>query len=176
MKKLVILLLANLLLSLNANAQYKINKIKYNYQTYTHQVGDPYNPAVAGLTSLFVPGLGQMISGEAGRGAAFMGGFVGSILMVVSGVNLSETFTESSPGNLGDAFLVIFLTGIGTIGIITVDIWSVVNGVRVAKVNNLAFRDKKKSLYDFKIKPFINATYYIQTGSMPVGLSLIVQF
>ena len=47
MKKLVILLLANLLLSLNANAQYKINKTKYNYQTYTHQVGDPYNPAVA---------------------------------------------------------------------------------------------------------------------------------
>ena len=159
-----------------ASAQYKINKTKYDYRSYTYQGGDPYNPSLAGLTSFFIPGLGQMISGEAGRGAAFMGGFVGSILMVVSGVNLSETFTESSPGNLGDAFLVIFLTGIGTIGIITVDIWSVVNGVRVAKVNNLAFRDKKKLLYDFKIKPFIYATHYIQTGSMPVGLSLIVQF
>ena len=59
---------------------------------------------------------------------------------------------------------------------LTVDIWSIVDAVRVAKVNNLAFRDKNKTSYNFQIQPYFNTTYYSQTGSIPTGVTLKVRF
>jgi len=66
--------------SFNAHAQtYKINKQKYDYKMYMPQPGDPNNPAVMGLASFFIPGLGQMLSGETGRGLAFFRRFNSSV-------------------------------------------------------------------------------------------------
>ena len=72
MKRFILLLIGLLFISSFTNAQYRINKTKYDYRTYKHQVDDPYNPSVDGFVSFLVPGLGQMISGELGRGAAFL--------------------------------------------------------------------------------------------------------
>jgi hypothetical protein len=58
-----------------ANAQCKIHKTKYNYKTWTNQEGDPYNPTTCGILSI-IPGVGQMVADEFGRGAAFFGGCV----------------------------------------------------------------------------------------------------
>jgi hypothetical protein len=76
MRKLVIIIVNQMFISCVANSQYKINKTKYNYRTYSYQKSDPYIPAVAGVASFFVPGLGQMFANELGRGACFLGGFV----------------------------------------------------------------------------------------------------
>ena len=67
-----------------ANAQYKINKTKYDYSTWTYEEGDPYNPTTCGILS-FIPGVGQMVAGEFVRGAAFLGGVAGYFFYVFCG-------------------------------------------------------------------------------------------
>ena len=56
MKNLYLFLVSFLILSTVTDAQYKINRTKYDYHTYQHQTGDPYNPAFAGFASFLVPG------------------------------------------------------------------------------------------------------------------------
>lgn len=162
-----------LLISEGAGAQYRINKTKYDYRSYSSQSGDPYNPTLAGLTSFLIPGLGQMISGETGRGAAFLGGFAGGAIMIIAGVNLSNTYTENEPGNEGSIVLVAGLVTVGLISMIGVDIWAVTDAIRVAKVNNLAFRDKNKTGYTLQVNPYIGS---FRTENIPVGISLRVRF
>src|SRR5450759_4570003 len=94
MKRISLILISVFLISTSINAQYKINKTKYNFRTYTYQVGDPYNTALAGIASLLIPGLGQMVSGEGGRGAAFLGGYVGC--WVVYGVGVGTMINAVS--------------------------------------------------------------------------------
>jgi hypothetical protein len=178
MKKSILILFCLLVMSSSDNAQYRINKTMYDYRTYSHQPGDPYSPVVAGVASFLIPGLGQMISGEFGRGAAFFGGAFGCVIIMGVGV-LSLTLTVIDVMNTGDnagANVGLGLIWTGLFGFILVDIWSVIDGVRVAKVNNLAFHDKNKLSYKLNIHPWINTSYYARTGSMPVGLSLKVKF
>ncbi|MGC1390761.1 MAG: hypothetical protein WA816_06965 [Bacteroidales bacterium] len=173
MKNCFLSLIIILFISSAANAQYRLNKTTFNSKNYTCQRGDPYKPSVAGLTSFLIPGLGQMISGEAVRGAIFLGGFAGSAIMIIVGVHQSNTYTESSPGNEGDLVVVLGLVAIGFIGMVAVDIWSIIDAIHVAKVNNLAFRDKKKTGFKVKVGPYIGS---FRTETVPVGLSLKVQF
>ena len=56
----------------NVDAQYNVNKNKYDYRHYIYQPGDPYNPGTAAFASLFVPGLGQIICGEGLREQVFL--------------------------------------------------------------------------------------------------------
>ena len=58
----------------NTFGQYKQNKLNYNHKQYSFQKGDRYNPTIAGVASFLIPGLGQAVSGEVGRGVAFFGG------------------------------------------------------------------------------------------------------
>lgn len=163
MKNLLFLLIGLLIISSTVNAQYRINKTKYDYKTYTYQVGDPYNPSVAGLTSFLIPGLGQMLSGEGGRGVGFLGGFVGCWVLYGIGAGISAAdIEEGGTGAAGGGLVVV-----GLLGAIAVDIWSIVDAIHVAKVNNLAWRDKKTSLY---ISP------YIDTRVHSAGLDFRVSF
>jgi hypothetical protein len=77
MKKDILIYFILLAFAVNVKAQtYNINKDKFDFHQYIPEYGDPYNPAVSGICSLIVPGLGQMMCGETGRGLAFMGGYV----------------------------------------------------------------------------------------------------
>ena len=49
----------------------------YNPKMYVKSMTDPYSPGLAGVCSFLVPGLGQVVSGETGRGIAFFAGDVG---------------------------------------------------------------------------------------------------
>lgn len=172
MKKWFLILISVFLINTVVDAQYKINKSIYNYRTYTHQIGDPYNIGVAGITSLLIPGLGQMISGEAGRGVAFLGGYVGCL--VVYGVGAASAIMDIDGGGTGASGAGVMLLGLG--GALAVNIWSIVDAVHVAKVNNLAFRDKTKTSYNIKLQPYFNLSNYNYNSKVPVGLSLKVTF
>jgi len=75
MRKFLLLSIIFLSFVANTNAQqYSINKNKYDYRLYSPQYGDPNNPAISGVCSFLIPGLGQMVSGEVGRGLSFLGG------------------------------------------------------------------------------------------------------
>jgi TM2 domain-containing membrane protein YozV len=166
-------LIVILFFSSAADAQYRLNKTMYKSKDYSHQFGDPYNPSVAGLTSFLVPGLGQMISGEPGRGMAFLGGFAGGAIMIAAGVSQSYKYTEDSPGNEGSWVLVTGLVAVGLIDMIVMDIWAVSDAIHVAKINNLASRDKNKTGFNVKFSPYYGA---FNNETVSIGLSLKIRF
>lgn len=64
--------------------KYKELKHIYHYGDWYSGLGDKHNPALMEVYSWLIPGLGQMISGEFGRGFGWFGGTVGcSVFMGV---------------------------------------------------------------------------------------------
>jgi hypothetical protein len=168
MKKALLSVIIIFIISISANAQYRINKTNYNYRDYSHQAGDRYSPTGAGIESFFLPGLGQMIAGEGVRGVVFLTGATGC--MVLLGMGMTYAYTGSNEESAEGLFLA------GLLGYTVVDIWAIVDAVRVAKVNNLAFRDKKSSSFNLKIEPYVSTEYFNQTGSIPMGFTLTIRF
>ena len=180
MKKLFFLSLFLLLLIASSNAQnYSINKYKYDSRMYMYKYGDPYNPALSGLCSFFIPGLGQMISGETGRGFSFLGGSVGCGVIYFAGV---VQYVGSIYGNGYSSSSNRRALGIGTMmvgvgGIVGLRIWSIVDAVKVAKVNNMYIQDiRKKSAVSLQFAPYIEPISINNTVAVPVGLSMRVTF
>ena len=156
-----------LILNFNSNAQYRLNKEKYNSSEYFHQTGDPYNPLICGAASFYLPGLGQILAGETGRGLIFTGAYFGSV--VVAGVGAFGSLNKSSNNLESNILLIAGLTGAA----ITM-VGSIVDAVKVAKVNNLAFRDKRRASYNLDLQPV-----FISNGAVvgqSVGLKLRVRF
>jgi hypothetical protein len=65
---------------------------------------------------------------------------------------------------------------IGAVAAFSVDIWSVVDAIRVTKVNNLAWRDKNSSSYNFQIQPYIFYADQYSNTNPKVGLSVKLNF
>lgn len=165
--------------SFNAQAQsYKINKLNYDYRMYIPQPGDPNNPTVMGVASFFVPGLGQMLSGEVGRGVGFLGGSLlcGAVASVGAYQYVEANENKSSVDEFSNDGLGLMLAGL--VGGLTVNIWSIVDAVRVAKVNNMYIQDMRGNLSTVKIElnPFIDTNNYLGQTNTSAGLSLKVTF
>lgn len=143
--------------------KYKELKSMYNYKDFTPTHSDKYSPAWSGVASFLIPGLGQMICGEVGRGFAWLGGSVGCSLVAV----LAD---PRSAGGKTTSF-------IATLGAMAIDICAIVDGVRVAKVKNMYVQDLKNGYaLDFDFYPSVN---YIQTecGVQPTaGFTLAMKF
>lgn len=159
---------------------YKELKGIYDYNLYTPQYSDPHNIFAAGLCSFFIPGLGQMISGEVGRGFGFLGGSVGCALIYGIGGALVIGSMDPYSGDVNTSVM-----GVGTvlaigglIGLITVDIYSIVDAVRVAKVKNMYMRDLQGlSTFELKLSPYIQpASIQNFNTSASVGLTLKARF
>ncbi len=148
------------------NAQYKIDKTKYDFKTWTYEEGDPYNPVTCGVLSI-IPGVGQMVAHECGRGAAFLGGAAGCFLFSVTGFGVAFGSNEE----LGGGMIIV-----GLLGIAAIDIWSIIDATRVAKVKNLAWRDRNNTGFNLHMEPYISPIQTIGSTKTQVGLSLKVHF
>lgn len=178
MKKCLLLVLVCLFfVAFNVKSQsYKFNKNVYNYQLYMPQFGDPYSPALSGVASLFIPGLGQMVSGEVGRGFGFLGGSIGCGILASVGSSIfiasNSYYYSDTPSTSG---LGLMLLGLG--GMVVVDIWAIVDAVRVAKVNNMYIQDmRNSSRINFQIAPYIDSFALNNEVVRPIGLSLRMNF
>lgn len=174
MKKSIFFILGILLICNISNAQYRLNKTQYDHKTYVYQVGDPYHPTIAGVASFFLPGLGQMISGEGVRGVGFLAGFAGCVTIIFVGAlsTIDDIHYGGGDGSSGERLMFV---GLG--GAVGVSIWSIVDAVHVAKVNNLAFREQNKSSINFKLEPFIfNASTLNNKNNVSTGLSFKMTF
>lgn len=170
MKKICFIIIVVWFSGITVYAQYRINKTKYNYHTYSYQKGDPFIPVLCGVASV-IPGVGQMICGEPGRGLCFLGGFAGSAAFTYAGVVVFATSipaSDSEPVKEGQMLtgLLMVATGIG--GIISFDIWSIVDAVHVAQVTNMAFRNQNKTSLDLKLMPY--------NKEVPVCITLVLTF
>lgn len=166
MKTVIVMLIITFLINNLVSAQYRVNKKLYDYENYSHQPGDPYSPVAAGLVSTLIPGSGQMLSGEFGRGAAFLGGFIGCFGTMFTGFVYLDDDTP--------AFLIVESASLT--GMIFIWFFSIIDAVHVAKVNNLAYRDKKDISYNFKVQPCLNILNVPLDASIPLGITLKVRF
>jgi hypothetical protein len=172
MKTKISILLVLLSLSTMTKAQYSVNKEKYDHKEYVQQAGDPYDPSTASLASVLIPGLGQMLSDEVGRGVGFLAGYSGCWIMYSIGLNsMSKDIINGGNGSSGKT-----LAWISVFGAIGVNIWSAVDANRVAKVNNLAFRDKKLSSFNFAVEPYLANNQINDKNSIQTGLSIKIKF
>lgn len=173
MKKTILISLLLALVTSGMQAQrYSINKLKYDSHMYYPEFGDPYNPALAGACSFLVPGLGQVVCGETGRGIAFFGGYVGCVLVFeIGAMQLSNSLAYGN-GTSGSGTMIM-----GAFGMLGVYIWSIADAVKVAKVNNLYIRDlRKTSALSLEVAPYITQISVNNQNTTPVGLSLRVKF
>ena len=186
MKRFILILAIAMASALGASAQvadielaegmkYRQLKRMYNYKDYSETIYDRYSPEGAGIASFFIPGLGQMISREVGRGFAWFGGAAAAyILTGFGGVCASSGQYYGSP-QLENTGAVIGL--VGMVSLLAIDICSIVDAVRVAKIKNMYEQDlRKKYTFDVDFHPSVN---YIQTanGVQPAaGLTLAFKF
>ena len=182
MRNTIFIYVVLLTFAVNVNAQnYSINKDKFDSHQYIPEYGDPYNPAISGICSLLVPGLGQMMCGETGRGLTFMGGYAGCTVLFVAGAaqftsnNFRYYRNSGYSGYSGNSGVGVMLMGIG--GMAAIEIWSIFDAVKVAKVNNMYIRNfRKTSSLKLEMSPYVDHISITNQISNPIGMTMRVKF
>ena len=151
--------------------RYSEYKHYYNPKEYIPQKGDTFSRGLAGVASFFIPGLGQCIDGEWGRGLAFFGGNILMNLALYSTYRVDD-YTGQYVASSGTLPMLI--------AVLAYDIWSISDAVRVAKIKNMFYQDIRgqRAALDLKLEPFFA---YTPTGSVngfkpAAGLSLRLAF
>lgn len=162
--------------NLTVGMKYKELKHIYNYKEFSPALADRYSPAWSGVASFFIPGLGQMICNEVGRGFAFLGGSLGGSILgasvIASGAVMDSygEVLEFSPGAV--------ITGLAIYaGVAALDIIAIVDGVRVAKVKNMYEQDLKKAYaLEMSVYPSLDYAMIGNSYQPTAGLTLAVRF
>jgi TM2 domain-containing membrane protein YozV len=174
---LTVILLA---FAFNVNAQrYSINKYKFDTHQYIPEYGDVNNPAVSGICSFFVPGLGQILCGETGRGIAFLGGYVGCAALFEAGaINITSNlsyYDNSGYPRTSNSGVGIMLLGLG--GMAVIEVWSIFDAIQVAKINNMYYRSlRKTSSLKLEMSPYVDHISITNQVSNPIGMTMRVKF
>lgn len=163
---------------LRPGMKYKELKNIYSYQDWQSGRGDQYNPALMGVCSWLIPGLGQMISGEVGRGIGWLGGTVGcGIVMGIGGALVSEgAYNMYEYDEYGMYYAGIAVMTLGSLAMLTVDICAIVDACRVAKVKNMYEQDMRQNNFSMELRPSIDFVN-MATGVQPTaGFTLAMKF
>ena len=137
-------------------------KNMYDYRMYRPGGYERYSPAWSGVASFFIPGLGQLICGETGRG---FGQFALSTMCdIVTVVSIVEDLEVLGP-----------LTSLAHLGIA---IWSIVDATRVAKVKNMYENDLRslQSSVSVDLYPSLNAVPMQGGLGVAPGMTLSLTF
>jgi len=175
------------------NISYEIQKIKdkgitlrmayddykdlYDPHDYIGSPSDYYSPAGSGIASFFIPGLGQIINGQSGKG---IGIIAGDVALVAGGIIIGMACTKTNDQGKavtstgGAVALVACLAGS-----LALDIWSIFDAVKVAKIKNLYYRDcemLQSSSFDVKLLPELALAPTAQGLKPTAGMSLVIRF
>lgn len=146
---------------------YRQIKNLYDHKDYVATMADEYSPVWSGVASFVLPGLGQIVCDEVGRGIAWLCGYVGCAIVAGIGYGLTGYGSESGA----------ITTGVAATGMAAVNVLSIVDAIRVAKKKNMYEQDLRKVFTcDVDLYPSVN---YVQTmhGVQPTaGLTLAMRF
>lgn len=197
MKRIATLVIAFALTAATVSAQiapgmkYKELKNIYNAKEYVKSQNDPYSKGWSGFASFVMPGLGQLIDGEVGRGIAIIGGniAINSVGYYCAGKMVSYLQKDASGNYMKDSdghyiftdekAAAKWLGGIiaAGLGATIYDIWNICDAVKVAKVKNMYYQDLTgKRAMEFSLTPSFD---YAMTadGTQPVaGMTLALRF
>lgn len=172
MKKIVGVFIIVCAFVLTTKAQYTPND---DYHQEKRYIQDPYNPALAGICSYLLPGMGQIYLNETKRGIYFLTGYFGSYAAMGTGVYL----IYANAGKYGRTPKVntqaISLIIVGSIGAIGIWAWSIIDAVQLANIKNLVYRNTGK--ITFNLEPtFINITDNSGQSFSSTGLRFAINF
>ena len=164
----------------HAGMRYREYKNYYNPRFYLRDVNDAYSPGVAGIASFFIPGLGQGVDGEWGRGIGiFAANEVLNVLVLGSIAAVSSDYYENADELGGDGGAAVLLVG-AVLGKVVLYVWNICDAVRVAKIKNMYYQDLRSQSagLDIKIEPFLASAPTGITGGnqLSAGLSLKFNF
>ncbi|MBO7603219.1 MAG: hypothetical protein J6S97_02255 [Bacteroidales bacterium] len=164
-------------------------KRDYNPSYYVPWEGDPYEPWVGGLCSFLIPGLGQCIDGEWGRGLGIFAANVGlGVLEIIEmsaigyGAQVYNYDYFSGSGYFSDNSYLYGGSGallITLIGHAALNIWNICDAVRIAKVKNMFYQDfnGKLSSASMKLEPNLALAPSVSGVVVPTaGFSLSLKF
>lgn len=154
--------------------RYSEYKSLYDKSMYVHQPGDPYSPSWAGVASFLIPGLGQGVADEWGRGALFflanLGLGVGSYITYYGMLHYREPYKTNNT---------YYFWAI-TAARLAVDIWSITDAVKIAKIKNMYNQDirgQRTAMLEYGISPSLTFVPDINCALTPVaGVSLNLSF
>lgn len=170
----------------------KYNELKSIYSTkgYIKADTDPYSPGWNAFASFVVPGLGQVIARETGRGIGFFGASTAlTVFGYYEAVRLLDNVEKDASGNYikdasgsivfkdeSAAKRQVILMFAASLSEIVVDIWACIDAAKVSKVKNLYNRDLNKYSLEPSLYPSFQA---VQTGNgyaLAPGLTFALSF
>ena len=140
--------------------RYKEYKRFYNKRDYICQADDPYSPWLAGWASYFIPGLGQCVCGEWGRGLSFfLGTYLTGSMAIASLAECTACYVYDEQDYCYDSYnrdcsgAVALLLAAGTIYV-----WNICDAVKVAKIKNMYYQDMYGRRQEIKlhIEPYVD--------------------
>lgn len=164
---------ANIPAPITEGMSYKAYKDLYNYRNYSRQMGDPYNPTLAGIASFLIPGLGQGLCDEWSRGLTIFGGEVMGTLAFYATVAVTVQGTHDV------LYPNPYVLLVGASLLTAYDIWNIVDAVHVAKIKNMYYRDLqglRQASIDMSLTPCITYVYTPEANKPVMGLSLNIGF
>lgn len=151
--------------------KYKQLKNLYDYKQFSASYSDRYSPGWSGVASFFIPGLGECINNEWGRG---LSKFFGNIaLSITANALVTASYYDYYPTYMYDIYGAIACY----VAILSIDIWSIVDAVRIAKVKNMYEQDLRKLYtFDIELRPSINYTQIGNQTQYAPGVTLAINF
>lgn len=153
----------------------------YKPEQYQEQTDDPYPVLLSGMASFLIPGLGQCIDGEWGRGFGIMAANIGfgllelteASIMFYSAADSSSYYRDNelsyakANALFGASFCAALLTMTARCAF---NIWNIFDAVNIAKAKNMYYRD-------LSIQPNLAFTPSSGMGLQPTaGIGLKLSF
>lgn len=156
--------------------KYKNLKRIYDYKEWCKSPYDRYNPSLMGFCSFPVPGLGQMICGEGGRGTGFLLGALGSGALTYAGYRMYSSYKNDH--SLSPDYYVtgVFLMIFAPIAFVTIDLCAIVDACRIAKVKNIYDEECGAHNYSLELHPSIDCVRMADKMQPTAGLTLALRF
>lgn len=173
MKRITLLLLSFIITCSIFSQGFKENAKIYDISPYNYEKSDPHRPIVMGVSSLIIPGLGQFIMKENERGLAFVGGYFASAALFLPAILLIWADIVSESQNHSQTINIFVISSVTAMGII--HLWSGFDAFRVARINNLAFRDSRVN-FDMKLSPYFNTGGVFPEINTHRGLIFSIKF
>ncbi len=166
--------------NISEGMKYREYKNYYNPRFYFRDVDDAFSPEISGIASFFIPGLGQCVDGEWGRGIGFFAANLGINVVVLGSLVAIGSYNNENTDELGgDGGAVALLCG-ALLGQAVLYIWNICDAVRVAKIKNMYYRDirSQNAGLDIKIEPYLASAPTMEMGGnhLSAGLSLKFNF
>ena len=167
-------LLLSVCSTLGQHINYQDIKSKYNTSYYSERVTDPaYYTMVGVACNILMPGLGQLYVDESKRGVILLGSNFIASGIGIAGMLMSLTVDES--GSSVDSGRLLLYTGMGASALI--QLWSIFDVVRIARLKNIAYSEQRKQESSLDIKPYAEPVRIDGLHRTNVyGLSLSISF